>query len=60
MVYKARKQTSKYRIKLDLTRKRRDLIKKANESLVRENESFVFGLGRVNSSILMICRNLRN
>ena len=42
MVYKARKQTSKYRIKLDLTRKRRDLIKKANESLVSENESFVF------------------
>lgn len=42
MVYKARKKSSKYSIKLDLTRKRRDIIKKANESLDRDNESFVF------------------
>ena len=42
MVYKARKKSSKYSIKLDLTRKRRDIIKKANESLDRDNELFVF------------------
>ena len=42
MVYRARKQSSKYNIKLDLTRKRRETIKKANDSLVRGDKSFVF------------------
>ena len=52
MVYKARKQSSKYHIKLDLARKRRDLLKKANELLVIENESFVFA--DINSNVCVV------
>ena len=49
MVYRAQKQSSKYNIKLDLTRKRREVIKKANDSLVRGDKSFVFAVINCNT-----------
>ena len=41
-VYKARKKTTRYSIKLDLTRRRREIIKRANEILNDDHESFAF------------------
>ena len=40
--YKARKNSNRYKIKLDLTNRRRELFRKANEALDKRNNSFAF------------------
>ena len=42
IIYKARKNCNRYRIKLDLTKERLELLKKANELLSSDQESFAF------------------
>ena len=42
MIYKAWKNSSRYKIKLDLTKRCRELLKKANEVLDKRNNSFAF------------------
>ena len=42
LVYKARKQTRKFKVRLDLTYRRAQLIQRANEYLEKEDECFAF------------------
>ena len=42
MVYRARKNNGKYRVKLDLTKRRSDILEKANKLLESSETSFVF------------------
>ena len=42
MIFRARKNSTKYKIKLDLTKRRLRLLKKVNEKLEGKSDSFAF------------------
>ena len=42
LIYRARKNSDKYKVRLDLTKKRMDLLNKANDLLKGSENSFAF------------------
>lgn len=42
MIYRARKNSNQYKIKLDLTKRRMHLLKQVNEKLDKRSDSFAF------------------